>query len=140
MRGPMKAWRSIDEYIASFPAPVQAKLSELRSTISEAAPGAIEKFSYGIPTFHEGKNLVHFAAYERHIGFYPTSSGITEFQDDLKKYKTSRGAVQFPIDEPLPLRLIARIVRYRVTQNSRRQKAATGRKTAAKRAAATTRA
>jgi uncharacterized protein YdhG (YjbR/CyaY superfamily) len=108
---------TIDEYIRAFPRDVQKKLSELRATIRRAAPDAVEKISYRMPTFFQGKNLVHFAAYERHIGFYPTPSGITEFADELSGYATSKGAIQFPIDEPLPLKLVTRIVRFRVAEN-----------------------
>jgi uncharacterized protein YdhG (YjbR/CyaY superfamily) len=111
---------TIDEYIQGFPRDVQAILSKLRSTVSRAAPRAIERISYGMPTFSYNGNLVHFAAYEHHIGFYPAPSGITAFQNELKKYKSAKGSVQFPIDEPLPLRLIARIVKFRATENARK--------------------
>ncbi len=115
--------KTIDEYIEGLPKGVQRILSELRSTIEKAAPGATEKISYRMPTFYYNGNLVHFAAFERHIGFYPTPSGIVEFQDELKKYHTSKGAIQFPIDEPLPLELVTRIVKFRVAQNAERKKA-----------------
>ncbi len=108
---------SIDEYIAGFPNDVQAILKEIRSTIRAAAPKATEKISYQIPTFALDENLVHFAAYKKHIGFYPTSSGIEKFQKELAGYKSSRGAVQFPIDRPIPLDLIARMVRFRVKES-----------------------
>jgi uncharacterized protein YdhG (YjbR/CyaY superfamily) len=112
---------TIDEYIQGFPTEVQAKLSELRSTIRQSAPQAVEKISYRIPTFYFNGNLVHFAAFERHIGFYPGSSGIARFRKDLKKYKSAKGSVQFPVDEPLPLDLIAEIVKFRVGENSRKK-------------------
>ena len=92
-------------------------LKELRATIRKAAPKAEEKISYRMPTFYYNGNLVHFAAYERHIGFYPTPSAIVEFRQELKRYATSKGAIQFPIDEPLPLRLVSRIVKFRMKQN-----------------------
>jgi uncharacterized protein YdhG (YjbR/CyaY superfamily) len=123
MRAESSVVKTIDEYIEGLPKGVQRILSELRSTIEKAAPGATEKISYRMPTFYYNGNLVHFAAFERHIGFYPTPSGVVEFQDELKKYHTSKGAIQFPIDEPLPLELVARIVKFRVAQNAERKKA-----------------
>ena len=110
-------YRSIDEYITSFPKPIQAKLKQLRSLIKHIIPEAREKICYRIPTFYLNGNLVHFAAYSKHIGFYPTSSGIKNFKNELSKYKHSKGAVQFPIDEPLPIDLITRIVRFRANEN-----------------------
>lgn len=118
MKTPSDKIASIDQYINGFPEHVQAILSELRSSIRLTAPEAIEKISYQMPTFYFNGNLVHFAAFERHIGFYPTPSGITTFQQELKIYKTSKGAVQFPIDQPLPLKLIKKIVEFRVKENS----------------------
>ncbi len=112
---------SIDQYIQGFPEPVQAILRELRWAISLAAPEAIEKISYQMPTFYFNGNLVHFAAFERHIGFYPTPGGITPFQHELRTYKTSKGAIQFPMDQPLPLKLIKKIVAFRVKENSRKK-------------------
>lgn len=111
---------SIDAYIAGFPAAVQAHLSELRATIRAAAPEATERISYRIPTFHLGGNLVHFAAFERHIGFYPGPTGITRFQAELKRYPNAKGSVRFPLDEPLPLALVDAIVRFRVEENRRK--------------------
>jgi uncharacterized protein YdhG (YjbR/CyaY superfamily)/predicted GIY-YIG superfamily endonuclease len=108
---------SIDDYIAQFPADVQNKLNELRCVINKAAPNAAEKISYGMPTFYLHKNLVHFAAFKKHIGFYPSPSGIEAFKDELSIYKTSKGTVQFPLDKPLPLDLITRIVEFRVAEN-----------------------
>jgi uncharacterized protein YdhG (YjbR/CyaY superfamily) len=109
---------NIDEYIAGFPPAVRAILGILRQTIRQAAPQATEKISYQMPTYFLNGNLVHFAAYKNHIGFYPTPSGISAFQDDLKAYKTSKGAVQFPLDKPLPLELVKRMVEFRVVENS----------------------
>ena len=117
MKSTAAAPSTIDEYIGTFPPDVRRKLSDLRATIRRAAPDAVEKISYRMPTFFQRKNLVHFAAYEHHIGFYPTASGIAAFKDDLKTYNSSKGAVQFPIDEPLPLKLVTRIVKFRVGEN-----------------------
>jgi uncharacterized protein YdhG (YjbR/CyaY superfamily) len=111
-------YKSIDHYISNFPISTQNILKELRAIIREAAPAASEKISYQIPTFFQNGNLVHFAAYEKHIGFYPTSSGIQAFKSELRKYKTAKGSVQFPIDEPLPLKLVKKIVAFRVKENS----------------------
>ena len=117
---------TIDEYIRQFPREVQKMLAGLRATIHRAAPDATEKISYGMPTFFHEKNLVHFAAYQRHIGFYPTPSGITKFKDELARYATSKGAIQFPIDEPLPLALVTRIVKFRVAENEAKAAAKKG--------------
>lgn len=111
---------SIDEYIAEFPATTQQVLQELRALIKAAAPDATETISYAIPTFDlNGKHLVHFAAYEKHIGLYPGSSGIEAFKEDLKPYKSAKGSVQFPLDQPLPTELIRRIVAFGVDANRR---------------------
>ena len=111
------AYSSIDEYIQSFPKPIQAKLKRLRSLIKNVIPEAREKISYRMPTFHLNGNVVHFAAYSKHIGVYPAPSGIANFKSELSKYKNSKGAVQFPMDEPLPIELIERIVRFRAAEN-----------------------
>lgn len=108
---------TIDEYIASFPYEVQVILQSLRQTIHQAAPDAIEIISYQMPAFHLNGNLVYFAAAKKHIGFYPTSSGVSAFQDKLTEYKTSKGAIQFPLDKPLPLTLVKKIVEFRVREN-----------------------
>lgn len=108
---------NIKEYIASFPAPIQKLLKQLHETIRTSAPQAEESISYQMPAFKLNGPLVYFAGYNNHIGFYPTPSGIEKFQQDLSPYKSSKGAVQFPIDEPLPLELVSRIVRFRVTEN-----------------------
>jgi uncharacterized protein YdhG (YjbR/CyaY superfamily) len=109
--------KDIDEYIADFPATTQALLQQMRSCISKAAPKAEEAISYAMPTFKLNGNLVHFAGYKEHIGFYPAPSGISAFEGELKKYKTSKGAIQFPINEKLPLTLIAKIVKFRAQEN-----------------------
>lgn len=110
-------FENIDSYIQTFPKDVQALLQQLRETIQKAAPQAEEAISYQMPTFTLNGNLVHFAAYKKHIGFYPAPSGLTEFQEEISKYKHSKGAVQFPLDQPLPLGLIKRIVKFRMREN-----------------------
>ena len=107
----------IDAYIASFPEEIQQKLQQLRHTIRAAAPEASEAISYGMPTFKLHGNLVHFAAYSKHIGFYPAPSGIEAFEPELQPYKHAKGSVQFPIDKPLPLELVAKMVHRRVQEN-----------------------
>ena len=109
--------QDIDAYIAGFPEDVQAKLEKLRATIHQAAPGAQEKISYQMPTFFLEGNLVHFAAYKNHIGFYPTPSGIEQFKDALSVYKSAKGSVQFPLDQPIPYELVGEIVAFRVDEN-----------------------
>lgn len=113
----MNEFQSIDDYIATFPEDIQTILKSLRATIKAAAPDATEKFSYQLPTFFLNGNLVHFAAFKNHIGFYPTPSGIEAFKDELSVYKGAKGSVQFPIDQPLPLELVSRIVKFRVAEN-----------------------
>jgi len=108
---------NIDEYIAGFPKDVQTILEQVRATIKEAAPGAKETISYAIPTFTLNGNLVHFAAFKNHIGFYPTPVDIDEFGQALSVYKQGKGSVQFPLDKPMPLELITRIVKFRVKKN-----------------------
>jgi len=110
---------SIDEYIAEFPPESQRVLEELRALIKVGAPDATETISYAIPTFDlNGHHLVHFAGYERHIGFYPTGSGVEAFKEELEPYKSGKGSVQFPFGQPLPTGLIRRIVELRVEENS----------------------
>jgi len=104
----MKNYKDIDEYIDNYPESVQKILQQIRETIHAAAPDAAEKISYGIPTFTFHGNLVHFAAYEHHIGFYPGARAIPEFSEELKSYNTSKGTIQFPIDKPIPLDLITK--------------------------------
>ncbi len=117
MRG---GFSTIDEYIAGFPEDIQQKLSELRAVIAAEAPQASERISYAMPTFYLNGNLVHFAAHQRHIGFYPAPTGLAEFEQELAAFKHSKGAVQFPLDQPLPLDLVRKIVRYRVQENLRK--------------------
>ena len=116
-----RQFKTIDEYIAMFPEDVQRLLNELRQTIREAAPEAQETINYRMPTFTLNGNLVHFAAFKNHIGFYPTPSGMEAFKQELSAYKGAKGSVQFPIDQPLPLALIRRMVEYRVKENSERK-------------------
>ncbi|MBE2197209.1 MAG: DUF1801 domain-containing protein [Anaerolinea sp.] len=109
--------KSIDEYIAGFPPDVQEILEKIRITIRKAAPDAEETISYQMPTFKLKGNLVHFAAFKKHIGLYPTPTGIEEFKDELSAYKNAKGSVQFPLDKPIPFDLISRIVAFRREEN-----------------------
>ncbi|SDG16523.1 Uncharacterized conserved protein YdhG, YjbR/CyaY-like superfamily, DUF1801 family [Methanolobus vulcani] len=111
-------FHNVDEYIAMFPENIQDKLKELRELIREIAPETEEIISYKMPTFRLNGILLHFAAYKNHIGFYPTPSGIAEFKDELSSYKHAKGSVQFPIDEPLPINLIRKMVAFRVKENN----------------------
>src|SRR6516162_8008107 len=106
----------IDEYIAGFPADVQRVLQEMRRIVRAAAPDAAEAIKYRMPTFVLNGNLVHFAAFEKHIGFYPTPSGIEAFKEELSAYHTAKGSVQFPLDKPVPFKLIRKIVEFRVKE------------------------
>jgi uncharacterized protein YdhG (YjbR/CyaY superfamily) len=108
----------VDKYIAGFPTDVQIILEKIRKTIQRAAPDAKETIKYQIPTFTLNGNLVHFAAHKNHIGFYPAPGGIDEFKDELSIYERSKGTIRFPLNKPIPYRLISRIVRYRVKENS----------------------
>lgn len=108
---------TIDAYISGFPDEVQVILQKIRKLIQEAAPDAEEAIRYQIPTFILGQNLVHFAAFEKHIGFYPAPSGIEQFKDALAKYKSAKGSVQFPLGLPIPYALIKKIVKFRVREN-----------------------
>ena len=114
-------FKTIDEYIAEFPKNVRDILEEIRSIIRESAPEAEEAIRYGIPTFMLNGNLVHFAAFKNHIGFYPTPSAINAFNKELSPYKLAKGTVRFPIDEPIPFDLIRKIVRYRVKETIARR-------------------
>ncbi|NLI53588.1 MAG: hypothetical protein GX417_04610 [Clostridiales bacterium] len=107
----------ITDYILQFPPEVQEKLNALRAAILEVVPEATEKISYGIPTFTLKGNVVHFAGYKSHIGFYPGADGIATFADELSAYKLSKGTAQFPLDQPLPLELVKRITAFRKAQN-----------------------
>jgi uncharacterized protein YdhG (YjbR/CyaY superfamily) len=113
-----KAPTTIDEYIAGFPPDIQVILEKIRSTIREAAPGAEETIKYRMPTFTLKDNLVFFAAFKKHIGFYPVPTGIEKFKDELSAYEGGKGSVQFPLDQPIPYDLISKIVKFRVKENS----------------------
>ena len=114
--------KTMDDYIAPFPREARAILENLRKAIKAAAPNANETIAYGIPTFRiNGKNLVHFAALKNHIGFYPTPSAIIAFKKELAPYKQSKGAVQFPMDRPIPLGIVSKIVKYMVRENESRK-------------------
>lgn len=108
---------SVDEYIAAFPADIQDLLEQMRSVIKKAAPAAEEKISYAMPTYYLHGNLVHFAAFKSHIGFYPIPSGIDAFKEELSEYKSAKGSIQFPLNKPLPLDLVSKIVKFRVDEN-----------------------
>lgn len=122
MKGKKTGFNSIDEYIAAFPVDVQKILEEVRATIKAAAPDAEEKISYQMPTFFLNGNLIHFAAFKNHIGIYPTPSGTDAFKRELSIYQGAKGSVRLPIDEPMPLKLISRIVKFRVAENLKKAK------------------
>jgi uncharacterized protein YdhG (YjbR/CyaY superfamily) len=109
-------FKSIDEYISAFPPGVQDILEKLRQVIRESAPEASEAISYGMPTFKLNGNLVHFAAFKNHIVFYPNPSAIAAFEKELSAYETSKGAIRFPMDKPLPYGLVEKIVKFRVKE------------------------
>jgi uncharacterized protein YdhG (YjbR/CyaY superfamily) len=114
-------YKTIDEYIKTFPAEIQVILQKMRQTIQEAAPEAIEVISYQMPAFKLNGILVYFAAHKNHIGFYPTASGIEAFKAELAPYKWSKGAVQFPLDKPIPFDLVKKIVLYRAKENTKKK-------------------
>ena len=117
-----RRFNTIDEYIGTFPKGIQHVLQDLRRAVRKAAPEAEEAISYQIPTFRLNGNLVHFAAFKNHIGFFPTSSGIRAFKKELSGYELSKGTVRFPLDKPLPVSLVSRIVKFRVKENLARVK------------------
>jgi uncharacterized protein YdhG (YjbR/CyaY superfamily) len=117
MEQPRTGFHSIDEYIATFPVDKQALLETVRATIKAAAPEAVELISYQMPAFAQKGVLVYFAALKNHIGFYPTGSGIAAFKNEISGYEHSKGAVRFPITQPLPLDLISKIVQFRINEN-----------------------
>ncbi len=112
---------TIDEYIAQFPTDLQAILNKVRAVIKENAPQAQERISYGMPGFYQNGMLVWFAGHKEYLGFYPTGEGIEVFKDQLHSYKFSKGAVQFPLDKPIPYDLIKKIVKYRVEANLKKR-------------------
>jgi uncharacterized protein YdhG (YjbR/CyaY superfamily) len=118
-----KKFKTIDSYIKTFPRNVQSILKKIRHTIQKSAPKATEAISYQIPTFKlNGKNLVHFAAFKNHIGFYPAPSGIKSFKKELSPYIGGKGSVKFPMNKPIPFGLVKKIVKYRVKENLKRRK------------------
>ncbi len=128
----MSTYTTIDEYLAQCPAEQRPRLEQLRAALREAAPDASEKISWQMPTLYQQGNLVHFCAHSNHIGFYPGSSGVEHFSDKLVDYKTSKGAIQLPNSQPLPLALVQEITRFRVTENlamAEAKKAAKAKKT-----------
>ena len=114
-------YTTIDEYITNLPKNIQIILNKLRNVISEAAPKAEEAISYRIPTFKLNGNLVHFAGYKNHIGFYPTPSGIEAFREELSSYELSKGTIKFPIDKPIPFSLVKKIVEFRVKESLKKK-------------------
>lgn len=119
---------TIDDYIAAQPLEKRASLEKLRIIIQKAAPKATEVISYGMPAFKQEGILVYFAAFRNHYGFFPTASPIIVFKKELLPYKTSKGAIQFPVEKPLPVKLIQAIVKYRITQNKEKAAIKTGKK------------
>lgn len=109
----MSAAKEVDQFIAQYPADTQAILQKVRRTIQAAAPDAQEKIGYGIPTFTYKGNLIHFSAYEHHLGIYPGAQAIVDFADELQGYETSKGTIKFPLDQPIPYELIDKITRHR---------------------------
>jgi len=116
-----KQVKSIDDYIRGFAPAVQDSLEKIRVAIREAAPGAVETISYQMPAFKQNRILVYFAAHKNHIGFYPTASGIAAFKKEISEYQWSKGAVQFPLDKPLPLELVKRIVKFRLKEDRQKK-------------------
>lgn len=122
MNNIQQKYSDIDEYHASQPAVIREKLEQLRQTIRNAAPMATETISYGMPAFRQNKILVYYALNKEHIGFYPTPNPIVHFKKELEKFSTSKGAIQFPVDEPLPLTLIKKIVKFRLDEDTKSNK------------------
>jgi len=122
MESDKTAPKNIDEYIARYPKGIQAILQKIRKTVQKAAPDAQETINYQMPTLSLNGNLVHFAAFEKHIGFYPTPSGIEKFKKEIDAYKNAKGSVQFPLDQPIPYDLISRITKFRVKEQQAKGK------------------
>ncbi|MFC5406055.1 iron chaperone [Cohnella soli] len=118
MDGNKGDFTSIDEYILCCPSDVQERLQAIRETIKEAAPEAKEKISYQMPAFEYYGSLVYFAAFKKHIGFYPVTSGINAFKEEVERYQTGKGTLQFPLDQPIPLELISKITKFRAAENA----------------------
>jgi uncharacterized protein YdhG (YjbR/CyaY superfamily) len=126
-------YTTIDEYISTFPEEIQKKLQEVRAAIKAAAPDAEEKISYKMPAFAQKGILVYFAAWKNHIGFYPVPSGTQAFKQELSVFESSKGAVKFPLDQPMPLDLIGRIVKFRLAENIKKAQEKSGQKAKSKR-------
>lgn len=126
--------RTVDEYIATFPADIQHLLEQLRATVTQAAPAAVETIKYGMPTYVLDGNLVYFAAFKNHLSFFAAPTSVQAFKEQLATYKTGKGSIQLPFDQPLPLELIGQMVAYRIRQNAekRRVKEALGPRKAGK--------
>ena len=122
MKGSEREYKTIDEYIATFPKDIQTTLEKLRQAIRESAPNAKEAISYQMPAFKLNGNLVYFAAFKNHIGFFPTSSAIEAFKEKLSPYELSKGTVRFPVNEPIPFDLIKEMVKFRVRENLGKKK------------------
>jgi uncharacterized protein YdhG (YjbR/CyaY superfamily) len=118
----MKTFADINDYISAFPDEIKTTLEQIRKTIQQAAPEAKEAIKYGMPTFVLNGNLVHFAAYKNHIGFYPAPSGIDAFIDELAVFRTGKGTIQFPTDQPIPFDLIKKVVKFRMEENLNKRK------------------
>lgn len=116
-------FKTVDEYFSAFPASTKSVLRKMRATIKEVVPQAEEVISYNMPAFKQNGILVWYAAYKQHIGFYPTPGPIKTFAQELRQYKTSKGAIQFPIDKPIPTSLVKKIVNFRVKQNLEKARA-----------------
>ncbi|MDR2562646.1 MAG: DUF1801 domain-containing protein [Prevotellaceae bacterium] len=117
-----KEVRTVDEYIARFEPEIQIVLNELRNIVKSEAPEASEKISYGMPTFYLNGNLVHFAAFKHHYGFFPAPSAIDEFEEELAPYRSGKGSLHFPMNKPIPQDIIKKIVRFRVNENLNKTK------------------
>lgn len=119
----MKSYKTVNEYIKSFPKSEQEKLRQMRALVLKLVPSGEEAIRYGMPTFRlNNKNLLHYASFKNHFGFYPAPSGINAFQKELSKYVTSKGAIQFPLDKPLPVTLITKIVKFRIKEELSKSK------------------
>lgn len=126
MKANATKFKTVDEYLSVFPPATRKILQEVRKAISDAAPDAEEVISYNMPAYRKDGILVYFAGYERHIGFYPTASGIEHFEKDLSSFKHARGSVQFPVNEPVPVELIRKIVGFRVKENLQKRAVSKG--------------
>lgn len=118
----MKTFADINAYISEFPEEIRVILEQIRTIIQKAVPEAKEAVNYGMPTFVLNGNLVHFAAYKNHIGFYPAPTGIDTFIDELAVYRTGKGTIQFPLDKPIPFDVITKVVKFRVEENLKKGK------------------